>query len=112
MSIGSSPPTRFFFELDRGTETHPQLRAKLRRYSEVSLLNDVPRVLLFACLTERREVEVRGDLHSPGLTVATTALERVMTEPLGPGWQPLKHPFRVPLLELASATMVRSQTDE
>jgi hypothetical protein len=94
---------RFFFELDRGTETHRQLRAKLRRYAEVALLDDVPGLLLFAFPTERREREARRDLLQPALAVATTTLKRVTDAPLGPVWQPLGHPLRVPLLELRPA---------
>jgi hypothetical protein len=90
----------FFFELDRGTEQHHQLRAKLRHYAELVLLKDVPHIVLFAFPTERREAEVRRDLFSSGLTVATTVLEQSMADPLGPVWQPLGHPFRVGLLNL------------
>jgi hypothetical protein len=90
----------FFFELDRGTEPHERLRAKLRHYAELALLKDVPHIVLFAFPTERREAEVRRDLFSSGLTVATTVLGRSMADPLGPVWQPLGHPFRVGLLDL------------
>jgi hypothetical protein len=48
----------------------------------------------------------------PGPSVATASLEPPIPEPLEPVWQLLKHPFRLPLLELASATMPRSQSDE
>jgi hypothetical protein len=90
----------FFFELDRGTETHAQLRAKIRRYSEVALLPDVPRTVLFAFPTERREAEARPALRAPGMTVATTLLALAMTDPLGPVWLPIGHPLRLPLLDL------------
>jgi hypothetical protein len=92
----------FFFELDRGTETHERLRAKLRRYADVASLQDVPRAVLFAFPTDRREAEARRALFSPGLTVATTALPRAMADPLGQVWQPLRHPFRVSILALSS----------
>jgi hypothetical protein len=94
---------RFFFELDRGTETHRQLKTKLRRYGEVAVLDDVPKVLLFAFPTERRELEARRSLFQPQLVVATTTLARAMTDSLGTVWHPLEHPFRLSLLELPSA---------
>jgi len=97
---------RFFFELDLGTETHRQLRAKASGYTEVALLDDAPRVLLFAFPTVRREIEARRELLVPGITVATSALKEAMADPLGPVWQPLGQPFRLTLLELP---MVSSQ---
>jgi hypothetical protein len=93
---------RFFFELDRGTETHRQLRAKLQRYSELALLPDVPEVLLFVFPTDRREFEARKCLYPPGLNLATTTLEHAMSDPLGQIWQPLGHPFRLRLLQLST----------
>jgi hypothetical protein len=98
---GGASDVRFFFELDRGTETHGQLRAKLRRYAEVALLPDVPRILLFAFPSERREMEARRALHVLGMTVATTPLELAMADPLAPAWLPIGMPFRLPLLELS-----------
>lgn len=91
----------FFFELDRGTETHERLRAKLYRYAALARLPDVPRLVLFAFPTDRREAEARRSLLSGGLTVATIALPRAMADPLGPVWQPLGHPFRLSILDLA-----------
>jgi Replication-relaxation len=96
----------FFFELDRGTENHGKLRAKLQLYSDLAILPDVPGVLLFVFPTDRRELEARKSLYPPGLTVATTTLDRALSDPLGPVWQPLSQPFRLPLLELP---MVSSQ---
>ncbi len=93
---------RFFFELDRGTETHRQLRAKLERYSEVALLPDVPHVLLFVFPSARRELEARKSLYATSVTIATTTMEGAMSDPLGPLWWPLRHPYRLPLLELPS----------
>jgi hypothetical protein len=95
----------FFFELDRGTEPHGRLRAKLHRYAEVAPLTDAPRILLFAFLTERREIEARRALFSPGFTLATTSLERSMADPLGPVWQPLGDPFLVSLLQLSGPSV-------
>lgn len=91
----------FFLELDRGTEPHERLRAKLRRYAGVARLPDVPRLLLFAFHTDRREAEARRSLAHPGMTVATTALPRAMADPLGAVWQPLGDPFRRSLLALS-----------
>lgn len=101
----------FFFELDRGTETHGQLRAKLRRYSEVTLLPDVPRTLLFAFPTGRREVEARTALPVPGMSVATTVLEVAMADPLAPVWLPIGHPIRLPLLDLGGSRSYVGQMD-
>lgn len=98
---GEASDVWFFFELDRGTETHGQLRGKLRRYSEVALLPDVPRTVLFAFPTERREMEARRALHIPGLSVATTVLELSMADPLAPVWLPVGEPIRRPLLGLS-----------
>jgi len=99
----------FFFELDRGTETHGQLLAKLRRYSEVALLPDVPRTVLFAFPSERRETEARKALHVAGMSVATTVLELTMADPLAPVWLPIGHPIRLPLLDLALLDLARSR---
>lgn len=96
----------FFFELDRGTETHAQLRAKLLRYSEVTLLPDVPRTVLFAFPTERREAEARPALRAPGTSVATTVLDLAMADPLGSVWLPIGHPIRLPLLDLERSPSV------
>lgn len=93
----------FFLELDRGTENHDQLRAKSEGYADMPLLEDTPRLLLFSFPTPRREAEARRAIETPGMSVATTVRERVTTDPLGPVWQPLGHPFRVPILELPEA---------
>ncbi len=106
---GEGSEVRFFFELDRGTETHRQLLAKLRRYSEVALLPDVPGTLLFVFPTERREMETRKVLRVAGMSVATTVLELAMADPLAPVWLPIGHPIRLPLLDLARS---RSHTDQ
>jgi hypothetical protein len=86
--------------LDRGTEEHERLRAKLRRYAEVASLPGVPQMVLFAFPSDRREAEARRSLFSPDLTVATTALPRALADPLGRVWQPLGGPFRSSLFEL------------
>lgn len=91
---------RFFLELDRGTENHQRLKGKLRWYDELARLEDVPRVLLFAFPTERREAEARRALATARLIVATATLGRAMADPLGAVWWPLRQPFRRPLLEL------------
>lgn len=90
----------FFFELDRGTESHERLRAKLRRYAEVASLPGVPQMVLFAFPSERREAEARRSLFSPDLTIVTTSLPQALADPLGLVWQPLGSPFRVGLFEL------------
>jgi len=97
---GEASDVRFFFELDRGTETHGQLLAKLRRYSEVGLLPDVPRALLFAFASERREMEARQALRIPDMSVATTVLGMAMADPLGSVWLPVGQPIRLSLLEV------------
>ncbi len=102
----------FFFELDRGTETHGQLRAKLRRYSEVALLPDVPWTVLFAFPTERREAEARKALRVPGMNVATTVLELAMDDPIASIWLPLGYPIRVPLFDLAPRSSDPDQPDQ
>lgn len=109
--VGEVSDVWFYFELDRGTETHAQLRAKLRRYSEVALLPDVPRTVLFALPTERREAEARPALRVPGMTVATTVLDLAMADPLGPVWLPIGHPIRLPLLELERASSAAGRMD-
>jgi hypothetical protein len=62
---GGSVDIRFFFELDRGTETHGQLRVKLSRYAEVALLPDVPRTLLFAFRQNAERWKPEGFFTSP-----------------------------------------------
>jgi len=98
----------FFLELDRGTENHGKLRTKLQLYSELAILPDVPGVLLFVFPTDRRELEARKSLFSPGLMLATTTVGLVMSDPLGSVWQPVDQPFRLPLLELPMASAQRT----
>lgn len=92
--------TRFFFELDRATENRERLRGKLRRYTELAVVEDVPNLLLFTFPSERREAEARRALSLRRLTVATAPLDQAMADPLGPVWWPLNEPFRHELLEL------------
>jgi hypothetical protein len=101
--LGAGFDLSFFFELDRGTENHAQLRAKAEGYSEIALLEDAPRVVLFCFPTPRRETEARSAIETPGMVVATTVRERAMADPLGRVWHPLGHPFRVSILDLTEA---------
>jgi hypothetical protein len=109
--VGEEAELWFFLELDRGTETHAQLRAKLRRYSEAALLPDVPRTALFAFPTERRETEARPALWVPGMTIATTVLDLAMADPLGPVWLPIGQPIRLPLLDLERSSSAADHAD-
>ncbi len=97
---GPQVDLRFFYEHDRSTENHAQLRAKADRYRDAALLEHAPRVLLVTCLTEARESQARPLLEGTGLTVATAVYADVLADPLGPVWRPLGRPLRRCILDL------------
>lgn len=90
----------FFLELDRGTENHGRLQRKLERYRIVAGGAGVPQVLLFCFPSLGRETGARESLAGCGLVVATTTLDRHMTDPLGNVWRALDADRRVKLVEL------------
>lgn len=97
----SEADLRFLLELDRGTENHTQLRAKLSRYARIAQLPDVPRLLLFVFPSHAREAQARPELHVPGLTVATAVLADTLADPLGEVWLAARRPLRLSILDLS-----------
>jgi hypothetical protein len=88
VSFGSGK-TRFFLEVDRGTEATNRLGEKLGAYARIARLEGVPRIVLFTFPSARREAEVRRALTLLGLAVATSTRDRVAGDPLGEVWLPL-----------------------
>jgi hypothetical protein len=84
-----SGETRFFLEVDRGTEPTRRLGEKLSSYARIARMEGVPRLLLFTFPSDRREAEARRELHLPGLTVATSTRDRLAHDPLGEIWLPI-----------------------
>jgi hypothetical protein len=97
---GSNLDLRFFYEHDRSTENHTQLRAKIDRYRVAALLEDAPHILLVTFLTEQRESQARALLDTPLVTVATAVYERVVADPVGAVWRPLGYPLRCSIQEI------------
>lgn len=73
---------------------------RLRRYAELAVVEDVPRILLFTFPSDRREAEARRALSAGRLTVATAPIDLAMADPLGSVWWPPREPFRRPLLQV------------
>lgn len=96
----STTSTSFFLELDRGTENIDQLAAKIIDYDEAAVSKHLPRVLLFCFQTERREHSAMPALRSRCLIVATSTLERHLSDPFGLNWLPIQEERRVKLLEI------------
>lgn len=94
----------FCLELDRGSEPTRRLEQKLGDYLEAaSIFSDVPPILLFCFLTERRESSARRVLRGSSLTVATSTLPRHLDGPLEAVWLPVGSDMRLTLGELAEA---------
>jgi hypothetical protein len=89
--------TAFFLEHDTGSERLAQLAGKLPGYGDAAKHmadRDVTCPLLLFCFpTPRREQAARRTLapcpDTPGLRIATTAIDPEHTSPAGPVWLPL-----------------------
>jgi hypothetical protein len=91
----------FALELDRGTESRDQLAEKLERYGLIASGPDTPEAVLFCFTTREREHSAREVLGHPGVSVATTSLERHRADPLGPVWRPVGMDRRVRICDLS-----------
>jgi hypothetical protein len=91
----------FALELDRGTESRDQLAEKLERYGLIASGPDTPEAVLFCFTTTEREHSAREVLGHPGVSVATTSLERHRADPLGPVWRPVGMDRRVRICDLS-----------
>lgn len=76
----------FCVEIDRGTEAHGVVKAKLDGYRRLQAATQVKRWVLFVLPTPRREVEIRRALVSPKIAVATTVAGQSSADAI---WQPL-----------------------
>lgn len=75
---------RFALELDRGTESRDRLTEKFERYLLIASGPDAPEVVLFCFPSTEREQSARKVLQHQGLPVATTSLQRQLSDPLAP----------------------------
>jgi hypothetical protein len=90
----------FFLELDRGSESPSRLAHKLLGYEEAARARDRPDLLLFCLPSPTREVAARKVLRACGIAIASTSLDRHMSDPLGPIWLPITNGRRLPLMEV------------
>lgn len=93
--------TRFFLELDRGTEDHARLHAKVERYSMLRVWERGPWLVLFVFPSRNRESFARKALFDPGITIATTSRDWLQQDILGCIWLPVTGADRVSLPDLA-----------
>jgi hypothetical protein len=91
-----------YLELDRGTETHAVLRAKLVAYAEEPFSSTGAEDVACFCFTLPGR-EARIDLSCPRVPVATTTLEMHRADPTGPIWRPAGESGRYPLEAFAGA---------
>lgn len=90
----------FFFELDRGTESGGLLERKMIGYRRATIINDVPKLLLFCFLSPRREQNTRRILSAGSIAIATSTLPRHLEDPLSPIWLPLNSENKVSLIDI------------
>lgn len=105
---GPKGSVSFALELDRGTESRDRLAEKLERYALIASGPDGLDAVLFCFASGEREQSAREVLTRPGVPVATTSLERHLTDPLGPVWRRVGADRRKRLIDL----MVREVLDE
>jgi hypothetical protein len=99
---GPQGSVAFALELDRGTESRDQLAEKLERYGLIAGGPDAPEAVLFCFATAEREQSAREVLGHPGVSVATTSLERHRGDPLGAVWRPVGADRRMRIGDLPS----------
>lgn len=90
----------FFLELDRGTENLQRLSNKLPGYLKVFSVKGHPDLILFCFTTQPREASARRFLKIPGVSLATTTIDRHHSDPLGRIWLPTTNGRRHTLLEV------------
>lgn len=90
----------FFFELDRGTESGGLLEHKMLGYRRVSIVNHLPKLLLFCFASPRREQFARRILATGTIAVATSSLSWHLEDPLAPIWLPLHSEQRLRLIDI------------
>lgn len=101
---GPSSSSRFFLELDRGSERDSILETKIFQYDEVGISPHLPHQLLFCFSSKSRERSARPLLDASRLSVSTATLERHLLDPLGQNWLPIDGERRLKILELPTAT--------
>lgn len=105
--------TRFYLELDRGTEDSGRLQFKVERYADLRVWEEGPWLVLFVFPTSRREATARSAFSPSGITIATTIRDWSQRDPLEDIWLPLGGGTRVSLEALAEdAGIVRSGKGE
>jgi Replication-relaxation len=93
----------FWVEVDLGTETHYQLRAKLEGYAEVEIVRQVVTWVLFIFATPGREAAVRAALVGRTTVPVATAVLWPHDAPHGAVWLPLDSQGpRLRLIDLAN----------
>lgn len=109
----TSGATRFYLEVDRGTEDLSRLRFKFERYVELRSWDTGPWLVLFVFPSSRRETSARKVFSPSGITIATSTRELVHRHPLEATWLPIGAGDRVSLADLAEgAGIVGSGTAE
>lgn len=97
---GNGRELDFFFELDRGTESGGLLEGKMIGYRRVTVIDDLPKLLLFCFPSPRRERFARRILSTGTVALATSSLSWHIEDPLAPIWLPLKSEQRLRLIDI------------
>src|SRR5918995_377651 len=79
-------PLELVLELDLGTENRGRLEDKMERYRVLARAENAPDVVVFCFPSEAREASARVVLGGTPMPVATAALERHLSDSLGPNW--------------------------
>lgn len=90
----------FFFELDGGTESGGLLERKMLGYRRASIINSVPKLILFCFTSPRREQNARRLLAAGSIAVLTSSLPRHLEDPLAQIWLPLNSDERLSLIDI------------
>lgn len=100
---------RFFYEHDRGTESHLLLQDKMEEYNRIPEVfrseadrKTIPSLILFTFPSEEREMRARHALTGSGFALATATYPSLMLDPLGTVWLALGKQERVRLIDLRS----------
>jgi hypothetical protein len=99
---GPEGSVSFAVELDLGTEPRDRLAEKLERYGLITNGPDGPDTVLFCFASAEREQSAREVLARPGVSVATTSLERHHADPLGNVWRQVGAEARDHLIDLGA----------
>lgn len=100
---------RFFYEHDRGTESHLLLKDKIEGYNRITTVfrseadrETIPSLILFTFPSEGRELRARRALTGSDFAIATSTYPSFMEDPLGRVWLPMDEQDRVRIIDLPS----------